>query len=978
MNSLLLFLSTMVTNMNKSRTNLALVAGVAAIFLLILPLTAKVFILSSFERVEEQQDLRNVERVLDIVRNELTGLERIARDWSTWDEPYAFLAGKNHLFVQRNCTPETYAYLNADILVYTEADGRIVFGREYDRLNKSLGPIPDSLPRHIIACLNLLPVSESSKSVTGVVLLPEGPLLVSSHRVVDSKGNGPSRGLFFIGRRVGSAEIAEFSRISHSSVSVTHAASAQRDVQKKLALFPGGTPPALVNTLDSSRSVGYGLIRDIYGKPALLVQLDLPRTVYRTGKEAVLYFLGWIVGITSLAVCVGLLLYRKLSLANKEKRESDTLYRAVISGTSEGILLVDAEKGIIREANRGMETMLGYGDNELTGRLLSDITSEDPLTCDDLSLREANKHAQTTERLFIHREGAKVHAEVTSAGVPFNGKDIVCMSVHNITDRKLAEAALRRANMELETRVSERTAELSEANARLEADIEERKRIEAALRKEESIRRMVFDAIPDMITVIDREFRIIHSNWGGGYDYVPVEMRDGAHHCYDVFYPSQGGICEPCQTHEAFTTGKTVCREKSNPRIGLVEICAYPIFDDMGQVLMVVEHGRNITDRKKLEEERLKSQKLESIGVLAGGIAHDFNNLLTSVIGNIYLAKTLAEPGGKQARRLEEAEKASKRAGDLTQQLLTFSRGGEPVMRSASIEQLLRDSVSFVLRGSNVRCEFSIPVDIWPVQVDCGQIKQVINNLIMNADQAMPDGGIITVLVENTVLGEAGPIPLSPGRYVQVSIQDRGAGIPESDLCRIFDPYYTTKAKGSGLGLSTVFSILRKHGGAITVDSRYGDGATFHFYLPASEDEPSEPHRETVTYSSKKGKILVMDDEAIIREVAGEILIHLGYRAEFCGDGVEAIEKYVAAGEAGEKYDVVLMDLTIPGGMGGKETMKRLLEIDPDAKGIVSSGYSNDSILANYDQYGFRGVIQKPYDMGELDRILLQVINGPD
>ena len=972
-------LSAMVMNMNKSGTIHALLGGAIAFFLLALLLTAKIFILSGFERVETQQGQRSVERVLDIVRNELTGIERIATDWSVWDEPYAFLAGENPLFVERNCTPETFAYLKADIIAYAGSDGRIVFGKQYDRLKKSLEPLPAGLAGIISTLPGLRPVSGSPKSSTGVVVLPDGPLLVSSRSVVDSRGNGPSRGIVFIGRRLGRTEIADFSRISHSSVSITSASAMPRALTERLSHLPPGVPPALVTTIDGTRSVGYGLRKDIYGRPALLAILDLPRTVYRTGKEAILYFLGWILGITFLSVCSGLLLYRKLSSATREKSERDTLYRALVNGTSEGILLVDAENLIVLEANRGIETMLGYGEGELTGKPLSAVTDCEPAAWNDVSWKDADDtSSQATERIFLNREGARVHTETGSARVRFKGKQIVCLSVHDITDRKQAEEALRRANTELETRVAERTAELSEANARLKSDVEERMRVEAALRNEESIRRMVFDAIPDMITVIDRDFRIIHSNWGGGYDYVPQDMRNGNPHCYDAFYPSRGKRCEPCQSLDAFTTGKIVCREKSNPRIGFVEICAYPIFDDMGQVLMVVEHARNITDRKKMEEERLKFQKLESVGVLAGGIAHDFNNLLTSVMGNIYLAKTLAEAGGKLARRLEEAERAAKRAAGLTQQLLTFSRGGEPVRRSASIEELIRDTVSFGLRGSNVKCEISIPADIRPVHVDCGQISQVISNLILNADQAMLNGGIVTVSAVNAIVGQEESTSLSPGKYVKVSVRDRGAGIPDSDIDKIFDPYFTTKCKGSGLGLSTAFSIIKKHGGAITVDSRLGEGSTFHIFLPASDGDVAEPVGEPAVPASEKGKVLVMDDEEIIREVAGEILVHLGYRAEFCKDGAEAIDIYGAARESGEPFDAVLMDLTIPGGMGGKETMRRLLEIDPEAKGIVSSGYSSDPILARHGQYGFRGVVLKPYDMGELERTLRQVINAPD
>lgn len=960
-----------------SRSLYILVAvAVSALFLLLLA-TSKVIILPGFEKVEKQQGLRNVERVLDIVSNELAAMERTATDWSAWDEPYAFLGGNNPLFVQRNLTPETYTYLKTDIIVITASAGQIVFGRQLDRDSNKLVPLPANLPRQILSCLHFLPAAEYQKSLTGVLLLPEGPYLISARRIIDSEGNGPSRGLLLMGRRLGTAETAEFSRIAHSTVSMKPVTEVPSALTGKLAQLPPDVSPALFRTVDGFRSEGYGMIRDIYGKPALIVQLELPRTVYSTGKKAVRYFIVWIMGIILLAAFGGVFLYRKLAKSQRERNEHDALYRSVVSQSTEGILLVNQENGILLEANPGIHRMLGYDDGVLVGSLLSAIADGDPLTLANW-LRDAASENRSgkTEFLFRHRNGTTVHAEVGTGEVRFQGKKSICLSVHNITDRIVAAEVLRKANEELEIRVNTRTAELSAANEKLQRDIEERQRVETALRKEENIRRNMFEAIPDMLTVLDREFRIVHSNWGGGYDYVPVEQREKNLCCYDAFYPGQGERCKPCHVHKVFTTGKPVYEEKHNPRIGQVEVRAYPIFDESGQVIMAIEHIRDITERKKLEEERVKSQKLQSLGVLAGGIAHDFNNILTGVMGNISLARMMAQPDSKLAGRLEEAEKATQRAGDLTQQLLTFSRGGEPVKKSADIKQLAMDSVSFVLRGSNVRCDFSLPDDLWPVEVDAGQMNQVFNNLVINADQAMPEGGIIRVLAENTVIGQE-KLPILPeGRYVKVSILDQGTGIPESNLGKIFDPYFTTKAKGNGLGLATVYSIINKHGGLITVESPAGIGAAFHFFLPAAKQEPDEKQHENLPSTSGKGKILIMDDEEIIREVAGEILLHLGYTVEYCSEGSEAITKYKLAGKTGEPYAAVLLDLTIPGGMGGKETMKLLLEIDPDAKGIVSSGYSNDPILSHYGEYGFCGVVLKPYAIREIGRTMHEVLSA--
>jgi CheY-like chemotaxis protein len=260
------------------------------------------------------------------------------------------------------------------------------------------------------------------------------------------------------------------------------------------------------------------------------------------------------------------------------------------------------------------------------------------------------------------------------------------------------------------------------------------------------------------------------------------------------------------------------------------------------------------------------------------------------------------------------------------------------------------------------------------VEVDEGQMSQVINNLIINADQAMPEGGVIMVSTENVVIDEKGSLPLSPGRYVRISIRDQGIGIPESHIAKIFDPYFSTKEKGSGIGLTTVYSIIKKHDGHITVESKVGAGSVFYIYLPASENKPAAKEKKEEAELQGEGRILVMDDDEIIREVAGVILGHLGYNTVYCRDGAEAVEEYKKAMETGESFAAVLMDLTIPGGMGGKEAMKCLLELDPQARGIVSSGYSNDPILANYREYGFSGVVLKPYDMEELGRTLHKII----
>ncbi|MCJ7600645.1 MAG: response regulator [Desulfobulbaceae bacterium] len=390
---------------------------------------------------------------------------------------------------------------------------------------------------------------------------------------------------------------------------------------------------------------------------------------------------------------------------------------------------------------------------------------------------------------------------------------------------------------------------------------------------------------------------------------------------------------------------------------------------------------KEMADRKRAEAELLRSQKLESIGLLAGGVAHDFNNILTIILGNISLAHMLADRKDILFKRLDEAEKACLRAKDLTQQLLTFSRGGAPVVRTASVAKLLEDSTGFALSGSNILCEFSIPQDLWPADIDEGQINQVINNLVINAVHAIPEGGKIEVRAENVTLGADRTkqnLPLQGDKYVKISIKDHGVGIPEGSIHKIFDPYYTTKKKGSGLGLAISYSIIKKHLGYITAESELGLGTTFHIFLPASEKQVPAELKAAEAHLGGNQRVLIMDDEEMVRDVAGTMLEHIGYVVEFARNGAEAIASYKQAKESHAPFATVILDLTIPGGMGGKETIKKLIEFDPEAKVIVSSGYSTDPVMSKYAEYGFKGVVPKPYIIEQLRETLYKVIMGTE
>src|SRR5438046_5535593 len=412
----------------------------------------------------------------------------------------------------------------------------------------------------------------------------------------------------------------------------------------------------------------------------------------------------------------------------------------------------------------------------------------------------------------------------------------------------------------------------------------------------------------------------------------------------------------------------------------VIEQVASPIRDSKNEVAGVVLVLRDITERQRNEAERRKAETLEQLGLLAGGIAHDFNNLLTAIIGNISLASLLLPPDDEMAERLDDAKNASLRARDLAQQLLTFARGGTPIKKTASIGKLIQDTVSFSLRGSHNRSEFEFGADLSSAESNAGPISQVISHLVVNADQAMPNGGTLYVSCENFCYDTSDAVipDLAPCDYVRIRICDEAVGIPESYMKRIFDPYFTTKPKGNGLGLATAYSIVKNKNGLLTVESEVHVGTMFTIYLPAALDQemPVEAPRTFTPAMSGTGRVLVVDDEDAIRDLVEFTLTRLGYKVWQAATALEGVNIYREKFGASERFDAVILDLTLPGGMGGKEALKKLIEIDPTVNAIVSSGYAMDATMSRYQDFGFRGVIAKPYEAAELGRIVHDVIES--
>lgn len=510
----------------------------------------------------------------------------------------------------------------------------------------------------------------------------------------------------------------------------------------------------------------------------------------------------------------------------------------------------------------------------------------------------------------------------------------------------------------------------------LEKDLVESEQEIKEIHKLNKFMKSIIDSANVALIVVDKYTNILFWNRTAeeitGYSYEEVVENS---RIWKYLFPNEDYRNQVYQEMKRIIQGHSVenleiniCRKDGEER--LISCNACNLVNEEDKPTGTVWIGRDITEFRRMQKELQKFDKLKSVGTLAGGIAHDFNNLMTGVLGNISLARFYLDENKLEeiVERLEKAEEASNSSKDLTSRLLIFAEGGTPVKEIVSVSEILRETTSSTLTDSNVEYEFYIPDNLWLVEVDKNLFRQVVKNLVINAQEAMHEGGTLKIKAENVDISDRKDLPLKEGRYIKISVEDEGIGIPEENLYRIFDPYFTTKEmsskKGTGLGLAICHSIVEKHSGYITVESEIGVGTTFYIYLPVYSSE---------SFSEKK-RILLMDDEEMVRRVGKEILNYLGYNIELAKDGTEAIKLYKKAKESNNPFSAVILDLTVKGDMGGREALEELLKIEPEVKAIVSSGYSTEPVISNYREYGFSEAIVKPYKIKEMGDVLRKVI----
>jgi two-component system cell cycle sensor histidine kinase/response regulator CckA len=673
--------------------------------------------------------------------------------------------------------------------------------------------------------------------------------------------------------------------------------------------------------------------------------------------------------------------YNELERSQRALQEAEAKYRGIFENAVEGIFQTTPD-GRFLSANPAHARMYGYEspDDLIAGveRIAEQlyVNPEDRRRLAETLERdgvvdgfEAEVYKRDKSRIWMSLKSRAVR-DATGQILYYEG------TAEDITKRKHAEEELKKHREHLEELVEERTARLKMANEQLHQEILDRKLAEEAVRESEDNLKTILYSIQMGVLVVDEETHVIvdlnekaASMIGDSREKIVGSI------CHRYVCPAEEGKCPVTDLRKIVDSSERVLLTSSGEEVAIIKTVVPAV---LGGRNRLIESFIDITERKQIEEERLKTHKLESIGILAGGIAHDFNNLLGIILGNVSLAKMSAGSEGKLANLLENAEKAIIRASDLTKQFITFSTGGEPLRKAVVIGELLSGATRFSLSGSSIKYDCRIADDLWVAEVDEGQLRQVIYNMLLNAREAMPRGGFLTVSAENVMVDLHEEASLKEGRYVRITIEDHGVGIQEENLAKVFDPYFTTKElgdrKGMGLGLTICYSIIKHHGGTITVESRAGVGTRFRIYLPAIQENFDLEESIEIKSLPYKGKILVMDDEEMIRTVVGGMLENLGYEVGFARDGTEAIELWGRARESHQSYDAVIMDLTIPGGMGGQETIQKLLEIDPRIKGIASSGYSYDPVMSEFSRYGFAGAIAKPYRIEDIGRVISKVL----
>ncbi|MBP2132188.1 PAS domain S-box-containing protein [Methanomicrobium sp. W14] len=1011
-----------VASKRSLRTTTAAIIAVTLIGLIILLYVfSSVSLNSGFSSLEEDLTKDNVNRAINALNSDIERFDAIANAWATSEGLSGFIASGDTSEARNTFPDGRLVDVGVNILLITDSKGDILWHKYMNLDYNHQMPTPKSLLSQIAAHEDLI----GSNEVKGVIMLNSGPMLIASRSLYDS-GTGDFLGNLLVGRYLDRDEVSSLSKTTQLSILVIENRSGS---EKYFKAFDGvrnsgagNATPVIIRALDENNIAGFSEISDIYGKPVAVLQVTTPRDVTLYGRGVFdfqifsLIFAALIFGVVTLVLIQRLIISRLESLNRQIRSVAETENpgsRIDVRGNDEisslgsaiSRMLESIEKGEenysrlfenandliftinnygdFTSANRAMENMAGLGRDEILGKNIRDfIRTGDIGKIDGVMSQMKNSAAEKTEVRFISGDANEYIIEFSAQKLAESSDNAGFFVIaRDVTAKRKAEEEVKVHRNRLKDLVRERTMQLELANSNLVKEVDGRIKFEESLAAEKERLSVTLSSIAEGVVATDSSGNVTLINkeaaakTGQSYESVSGKKVEEVIRLEESGkYPGIRKIVD-----EVISKGKVY---EINTGIGLydtggnkcpVVLSVAPLLGRHGGFKGAVIVFRDISERLLWEDEALKRQKLESLGVLAGGIAHDFNNILTAVSGNIALAKNFAGKNKDLCLRLDEAEKAVFRAKGITKQLITFSKGGEPVKQVSDIRQLIHESSEFVSHGSNIRLNFDIADDLMNVEADRGQLSQVIENLVINAIQAMQNGGSIYIKAKN-----AGRISgkdwLGDGEYVLISVKDEGPGIPEEYLKKVFDPYFTTKKNGNGLGLASCMSIIKKHGGAIKISSKAGKGTEFKIYLPATDKKPVSCLPEPDEKLSGSARVLVMDDDKSIYDVIPVLLRGYGFEVEAAKDGAEAVRLYQQSRVLNKPVEVFVMDLTVPGALGGADTIGFLRELEPDILAIVSSGYSNDPVMANFRDHGFDAVLPKPYRIEDLVRLINRLV----
>jgi PAS domain S-box-containing protein len=961
-----------------------------ACLIAIIYISSNLILFKNIANIENKYAEDNVKRAILALNQKISTLDKTANDWAYWDDTYNYLNGKNPDFVKENLMDNSFTGLGINLIMILDNNDHIKVSKLYDfKLHKEI-PLDKSINEFIESKFKPSGKHYNGKVRSGMLMTSGTLMIISIKPVLTSLVKGPAAGTFIMGKFIEGPDIEELSMITQLSLQIYQSSDKNlpEDVENASALLFENSQ-IVTSKLGKNFITGYTLIKDISGKPSIILKIKMPSATYYQARKAIFYFnIGILITGMICALIIIFLLEKKLlsrldkimsgiiritetrslksriSLKGNDEltrlaeifnsmmisletskqtlEESEEKYRNLVELASDGIVITQDQ--IIKYANPRMAEILGYSLDEILESHYTDFIHQDDLakTKEQYSMRlNVGDTNGIFESSIKHKNGSKIPIEATARITTYNGNPAGIVIIRDISYKKRAQEML--ASEKERLLVTLRSIGDGVITTDINMNVKIMNRIAEKLtgwKQDDALDRNLFEVFP----------------------LIKEKTRERCDQPLSKII-TKGIIVE--------LVSQTILISRDGTEY-FVAVTGAPIRTKEGEPLGLVLVFRDITERRKIEEELSKIQRFDTMGILVSGIVHDFSNILTCIIGNIALAKEYSSTDDKLTECINEAEKASVRARELTQQLLALFRSSYPEKVRMSVMKIIRDSTAFVLRGSNVRSTIDFVPDLWLVDIDPGQISQVIYNIVLNAKQAMPEGGILTISAENTVIGEDRHLPLTNGNYIKIKINDTGVGIPDEIITRIFDPFFTTNVSGSGLGLDSVKSIISKHQGLVTVDSKPGSYSTFEIYLPASREQTITQKDSGRDIHHVLGRILIMAENNDECSILDDILTLLGYETMIATNSNEASNQFFESNKQGKSLDIAIVDMS-EDISHWEPALNHFREIMADIKTIALIDNNTLSFREKLSKFNFNDFVLKPLKVQYLNESLLRM-----